>query len=131
MRCRPSWRTTICASVWRPVRAASAIGCRRGRTPWTRWPPRSRGSTPMDDSLAAHCHGVGAAGLFALTYNGESRYSPIEPEDDAVRELMNRHQRSNDKGFGRAAGPDAVDAAERCFSEVGYRVQRASSDWIL
>jgi hypothetical protein len=82
-------------------------------------------------SLAAHCHGVGAAGLFALTYNGESRCSPMEPEDDAVRELMNSHQRSNDKGFGRAAGPDAVDAAERCFSEVGYRVQRASSDWIL
>jgi hypothetical protein len=82
-------------------------------------------------SLAAHCRGIGAAGLFALTYNGESRCSPIEPEDDAVRELMNRHQRSNDKGFGRAAGPDAVDAAERCFSEAGYRVQRASSDWIL
>src|SRR5258705_10769178 len=52
MRCRPSWRTTGCASVWRPVRAAFGIGCRRGRTPWTRWPPRSRGSTPMDDSLA-------------------------------------------------------------------------------
>jgi hypothetical protein len=82
-------------------------------------------------SLASHCRAIGAAGLFALTYNGESRCSPVEPEDDAVRELMNRHQRSNDKGFGRAAGPDAVDAAERCFSEVGYRVQRASSDWIL
>jgi hypothetical protein len=82
-------------------------------------------------SLAAHCQAIGAAGLFALTYNGESRCSPVEPEDDGVRELMNRHQRSNDKGFGRAAGPDAVEAAERCFSEVGYRVQRASSDWIL
>ena len=82
-------------------------------------------------SLAAHCHAIGAAGLFALTYNGGSRCSPAEPEDDVVRELMNRHQRSNDKGFGRAAGPDAVDAAARCFSEVGYRVQRASSDWVL
>ena len=82
-------------------------------------------------SLAAHCHAIGAAGLFVLTYNGESRCSPAEPEDDVVRELMNRHQRSNDKGFGRAAGPDAVDAAARCFSEVGYRVQRASSDWVL
>jgi hypothetical protein len=82
-------------------------------------------------SLAAHCHAISAAGLFALTYNGESRCSPVEPEDDVVRELMNRHQRSNDKGFGRAAGPDAVDVAALCFSEAGYRVQRASSDWIL
>ena len=82
-------------------------------------------------SLAAHCHAIGAVGLFALTYNGESQCSPTEPEDEGVRELMNSHQRFNDKGFGRAAGPDAIDAAERCFSEVGYRVQRASSDWIL
>jgi hypothetical protein len=82
-------------------------------------------------SLAAHCHAMGAAGLFALTYNGASRCSPEEPEDDAVREWMNRHQRSNDKGFGRAAGLDAVAAAVRCFSEMGYRVQRAPSDWIL
>ena len=82
-------------------------------------------------SLAARCHAIGAVGLFALTYNGESRCSPTEPEDEGVRELMNSHQRFNDKGFGRAAGPDAIDAAERCFSEVGYRVQRASSDWIL
>ena len=28
---------------------------------------------------------------------------------------MNRHQRSNDKGFGLAAGPDAVGCAERWF----------------
>lgn len=82
-------------------------------------------------SLAAHCHAAGAAGLFALTYNGESRCSPAEDEDEAIRHLMNRHQRSNDKGFGRAAGPDAVDAAVRCFSECGYRVQRAPSDWVL
>ena len=82
-------------------------------------------------SLAVHCRAIGAAGLFALTYNGQSRCSPMEPEDDTVRELMNRHQRSNDKGFGRAAGPDAVAAAERCFWEVGYSVQRASSDWLL
>jgi hypothetical protein len=82
-------------------------------------------------SLADHCHAIGAMGLFALTYNGESRCSPADPQDDDVRELMNRHQRSNDKGFGRAAGPDAIDAAERCFSELGYRVQRASSDWVL
>ena len=82
-------------------------------------------------SLAGWCHRIGAVGLFALTYNGEFRCSPVEPEDDEVRELMNLHQRANDKGFGRAAGPDAVAAAERCFSSLGYRVQRAPSDWRL
>ena len=82
-------------------------------------------------SLAHHCRAVRAAGLFALTYNGDSRCSPAEPEDDEVRELMNRHQRANDKGFGRAVGPDAVAVAERSFTAVGYRVQRAASDWNL
>jgi hypothetical protein len=82
-------------------------------------------------SLAQRCHAVRAAGLFALTYNGESHCSPAEPEDDEIRELLNRHQRANDKGFGRAAGPDAVAAAERSFNAVGYRVERAASDWNL
>src|SRR5512142_926000 len=50
-------------------------------------------------SLAAHCRTAGAAVLFALTYNGVSRCTPAEPEDDEIRDLMNRHQRQNDKGF--------------------------------
>jgi hypothetical protein len=82
-------------------------------------------------SLAGHCHAIGAVGLFALTYNGASRCTPAESEDDEIRELLNRHQRANDKGFGRAAGPDAVNAAERSFATVGYRVERAPSDWSL
>jgi hypothetical protein len=82
-------------------------------------------------SLARHCRGAGAAALFALTYDGESRCSPQEPEDDEIRTLMNRHQRQNDKGFGRAAGPDATDAAARAFEAVGYVVRRERSDWVL
>jgi SAM-dependent methyltransferase len=82
-------------------------------------------------ALANACRQGGAAVLFALTYNGRSRCSPAESEDDAIRDLLNRHQRSNDKGFGRAAGPDAVAAAERCFADAGYQVERAPSDWVL
>ena len=82
-------------------------------------------------SLAAHCSATGAVVLFALTYNGQSRCSPAEPEDDAIRELMNRHQWTSDKGFGPAAGPDAVDCAARCFAGVGYQVRREASDWVL
>jgi len=82
-------------------------------------------------SLAEHCREGRAVGLFALSYNGESRCRPAEPEDEEIRELMNRHQRANDKGFGTAAGPDAVAVAERSFKAVGYRVERAASDWNL
>src|SRR5438552_18584355 len=46
-------------------------------------------------------------------------------------DLLNRHQERSDKGFGPAAGPDAVDSAERAFAAAGYRAQRAASDWHL
>jgi SAM-dependent methyltransferase len=82
-------------------------------------------------ALANACRQAGAAALFALTYNGRSRCSPAEPEDDAICDLLNRHQRNNDKGFGRAAGPDAAAAAERGFADAGYHVERAPSDWVL
>jgi hypothetical protein len=82
-------------------------------------------------TLAALCRGSRAAVLFALTYTGRSHCSPEEPEDDTIRELMNRHQRGSDKGFGRATGPEAVECAARQFAAVGYHVQRAASDWVL
>jgi hypothetical protein len=83
------------------------------------------------DTLAAHCRAGGAAVLFALTYNGQSRCSPVDSEDEIVRELMNRHQR-RDKGLGGpAAGPAGVECAERSFAAAGYQVRRAASDWIL
>ena len=81
--------------------------------------------------LAARCREVGAAALFAITYNGGSSCVPVEPEDDMIRDLLNRHQK-RDKGLGGpAAGPDAAECAARCFAEVGYRVRSAPSDWVL
>jgi len=82
-------------------------------------------------ALAGECRAAGATALFALTYNGRSHCVPAEREDEAIRELMNRHQRQNDKGFGKAAGPDAVNVAERCFAGAGYQVTREPSDWVL
>ena len=82
-------------------------------------------------ALAARCRAVGAAALFAITYNGRSSCSPVEPEDDMIRDLLNRHQKM-DKGLGGpAAGPNAAECAARCFAEVGYRVRSAPSDWAL
>jgi hypothetical protein len=83
------------------------------------------------DTLAWQCRERGAAVLFALTYNGRSRCSPAEPEDDTIRELLNKHQRTSDKGFGPAAGPEAIQCAARSFAAVGYQVRREASDWAL
>ena len=82
-------------------------------------------------TLAARCLAVGAAALFSLTYNGQSSCSPVEPEDDLVRDLLNRHQKT-DKGLGGpAAGPDAAACAERCFTAIGYAVRMEDTDWDL
>jgi len=81
-------------------------------------------------ALAGRCRDSRAAVLFALSYDGRIHYSPEEPEDDAVRALVNTHQRA-DKGFGAALGPTASECADQCFTSLGYRVQREPSDWVL
>jgi hypothetical protein len=81
-------------------------------------------------ALADKCRQVGATVLFALTYDGEIRCVPKEPEDDVIRDLVNRHQR-RDKGFGPALGPAAAGVAERCFADLGYHVEREASPWVL
>lgn len=87
-------------------------------------------SEPWLRRLAESCRDRGATVLFALTYDGRIRCSPEEPEDRLVQELVNRHQRT-DKGFGPALGPEAAEAAPRCFERVGYHVAREASDWVL
>jgi hypothetical protein len=82
-------------------------------------------------ALAARCRDVGAAALFAITYNGWSACSPEEPEDAMIRHLLNRHQKTDKKLGGPAAGPDAAGHAARCFADVGYRVWTEPSDWML
>tara|TARA_B100001123_G_scaffold450404_2_gene620900 strand:- start:2900 stop:3778 length:879 start_codon:yes stop_codon:yes gene_type:complete len=82
-------------------------------------------------TLINHCHAVGAAILFTITYNGSVSCSPAEHEDEQILKLFNLHQQT-DKGLGgRAEGPNAITCAIDCFSEVGYQVQRESSNWTL
>src|SRR5207244_740527 len=40
-------------------------------------------------ALAGQCRAVGAAALFAITYNGSSSCSPAEPDDEMIRDLLN------------------------------------------
>lgn len=80
-------------------------------------------------ALAGRCRMAGAVALFALTYDGRSAFEPREPADDRVRDLLNAHQH-RDKGLGGpAAGPDAHDAAVRCFEHAGYACRTAAADW--
>jgi SAM-dependent methyltransferase len=80
--------------------------------------------------LASRCRVRGAAVLFALTYDGRVVCRPSEPEDDDVRDLVNRHQRT-DKGFGPALGPTAPEASAAAFAAAGFEVERSRSDWVL
>ena len=86
-------------------------------------------SEPFLDWLARRCREHDAVALFALTYTGSSTCSPAEPDDDWICALLNRHQQHCDKGFGPAAGPDAVTLAQQAFVTAGYRVRREPSDW--
>jgi streptogramin lyase len=87
-------------------------------------------SAPWVESLASECRVTGAAGLFALTYDGRIHCSPEEPGDDEIRQLVNEHQR-HDKGFGPALGPTACTVAAESFGALGYSVEREASDWHL
>ncbi len=86
-------------------------------------------SAPYLEWLAQRCRANNAVALFALTYTGRSECTPAEPEDGVMCALLNLHQQQSDKGFGPAAGPDAVARADAAFAAAGYRVQRERSDW--
>ena len=82
-------------------------------------------------TLAAHCRSAGATALFTITYDGRSPCAPADADDDIVRELFNRHQRT-DKGLGGiAAGPDGAAAAVAAFEAAGFRVEHEPSDWVI
>jgi len=78
----------------------------------------------------ARCREIDAALLLALSYDGRMDCDPRDPEDEAIRVLVNRHQRT-DKGFGPALGPTAASRAAALLREAGYEVAREPSDWRL
>jgi hypothetical protein len=82
------------------------------------------------DALAERCRMSRAAALFALTYDGRIACTPADRDDEMVRDLVNRHQRT-DKGFGPALGPDAAGVAHQAFTSRGFTVERERSDWTL
>lgn len=83
---------------------------------WLRW-------------VAQQCRRVSAAALFTITYSGRNACDPVDPDDQHVFALFNRHQLT-DKGLGGpACGPAGTEAAARCFTDEGYEVRIEPSDW--
>lgn len=80
--------------------------------------------------LCETCRERRAVVLFALSYDGRIACTPEDPDDERIRNLVNRHQRT-EKGFGAALGPDAADRAAALLAAVGYQVVRDRSDWLL
>ncbi len=81
-------------------------------------------------AMIAACREARAAVLFALSYDGRMSCDPLDEDDSLVRELVNRHQRT-DKGFGPALGPDAAVRVAELLGDAGYGVQSERSDWVL
>jgi len=82
------------------------------------------------EALAERCRLSRAASLFALTYDGRIACTPADGDDEMIRDLVNRHQRT-DKGFGPALGPGAADAVQQALTSRGFTVEREPSDWTL
>lgn len=80
--------------------------------------------------LVEALRGRGIAVYVALTYDGRLDWTPVDPDDDRVHRLFDRHQRT-DKGFGPALGPAAAAALERSLASLAGRTVAAPSDWAL
>ncbi len=84
--------------------------------------------------LAGVCQEAACGVLLAMTYDGSIAWqlesAAVDPVDDLVRELVNRHQ-TRDKGLGPALGPSAPAAIQTAFRDVGYRTWFLASPWRL
>ncbi len=65
-----------------------------------------------------------------LTYDGVEVWRPQHAADAPMLEAFRAHQAS-DKGFGAAAGPDAIDCLTTAFRAAEWEVQLGQSAWIL
>jgi SAM-dependent methyltransferase len=81
-------------------------------------------------ALVDVCRRRNAAVLAVLDYDGRIACEPVVPGDERLRDLVNRHQRT-DKGFGPALGPEAGEHIEALLRTAGYDVRRATSGWVL
>jgi SAM-dependent methyltransferase len=65
-----------------------------------------------------------------LTYDGEDSGDPAHPLDEAILAALRVHQH-RDKGFGPAAGPEAIGIMHQAFASQRFDVRTAPSPWVL
>lgn len=80
--------------------------------------------------LARFCQTLRTPFYTVLTYDGQSRWTPSHPSDEAIVEAFHAHQHT-DKGFGPAAGPDASRALADGLRAAGFNVVTGASPWQL
>lgn len=66
----------------------------------------------------------------ALSYNGMLRFWPEDPDDLFVTQAFNAHQKT-DKGFGKAAGPEATAILIQHLKSNGFQCFAGQSDWYI
>jgi SAM-dependent methyltransferase len=82
------------------------------------------------ESLVGACAASTTPALFTLSVAGEVTLDPAEPEDGAVQEAFNAHQRRT-AGGRRLLGPDAPGFAAEAFEKAGATVVTRPSPWRL
>lgn len=82
------------------------------------------------DRLVGHIASQALPFYAALTYDGRTGFSPVDPLDESIVSAVNTHQRT-DKGFGPALGPSAAAAAISRFEAAGYSIVQGHSDWLI
>lgn len=87
-------------------------------------------SAAFIDQLAAKIAARRAHFYTVLTYDGAQSWTPPHSADAAMTAAFHHHQ-ATDKGFGRAAGPDAPAALRRALVANGYAVEEGDSPWLL
>ena len=83
-----------------------------------------------EDWLERFCGLLRSPLYTVLTYNGQEIWHPPEPMDAAMLKAFHAHQQT-DKGFGAAAGPNAVNVMETLLKARGFAVSKAQSPWKL
>ena len=82
------------------------------------------------EHLVALVGAVRAPALFSLTVTGRVRLSPEEPDDVAVRQAFNNHQRRTVDGR-TLLGPDAAGVATTAARARGLQVTAKRTPWVL
>ena len=84
----------------------------------------------MIDRIIAAVTASSAAFYTVLTYDGREIWAPPHPLDAQALPAFHKDQK-RDKGLGPSLGPDAVAYMRDGFSQAGFQVQTAPSDWQL